>query len=171
MYDPDKNHPEIPYIKNPELGLVIAVSNPNNYPGYLNLSDGNDLYDKGKYERAIEKYSLNIVGELYTLIEHKWDSYIGIAKSYLKLGDISSTINFLHRAILYYQSIDRELEREIIEFDLFREICDFIKNEFGDELNTIKNSLDLYEFTGMLLEDKSGYDLASKIVEYIVEKL
>ncbi len=171
MYGPDKDHPEIPFLKNPVIGLVKAVSNPHTYPGAMHLADGDALYNQGKYEQAIKKYILNIYSEIYTLTDHEWQSYIGIAKCYLKNGDIASSINFLHRAFLFYERIDKKPEKELTEYKLFHDIIRCIKLQYKDDLKNISNSLDKYEFIGNLLNDKSGWNLALSIVEFILKDI
>lgn len=165
MYSPDKNKPNIPHLNNPVIGLVRAVSDSIDYAGPKNLTMGNFYYNQGRYERAIENYVLNVLPERYTLTSDIEKSFIGLARCYLKLGDISSSINNLHKAF----TVDKNGDGVAITHqELFLEISSKIEEQFVEELSTLNNSLDLYEFTGKLLEDKSGWELALRIVEFVI---
>ncbi|MCE7736558.1 MAG: tetratricopeptide repeat protein [Candidatus Heimdallarchaeota archaeon] len=164
MYSPDKNKANIPFIKNPVIGLVEAVSDSVSYAGPKNLTMGNFYYNQGRYERAIEIYVLNVLPERYTLTTDIKESFIGLARCYLKLGDLPSSINNLHKAFTVKNNGDG---MTITHQELFLEISYKIKEQFAKELAALDNSLDLYEFVGELLEDKSGWELALRIVEFI----
>ncbi|MCE7734462.1 MAG: tetratricopeptide repeat protein [Candidatus Heimdallarchaeota archaeon] len=166
MYSPDKNKPNIPYFNNPVTGLVQAASSSISYLGSKNLTMGNFYYNQGRYERAIENYILNILDEKYSLIIDRRESMYGLARCYLRLGDISSSINYLHKASTFHNKDDRITNTHK---EIFNELCSKIKDQFDDELSNIKNSLDLYEFINELLEDKSGWALALLIVELTIE--
>lgn len=165
MYSPDKNKPNIPHFNNQVIGMVQAVSGSVNYKGPKNLTMGNFYFGQGRYNRAIENYFLNILPEKYTLTSDKNESLIGLARCFLRLGDISSSISYLQKALNFYK------EKEKIELthnELFLELSSKIKDLYNTRLSKIDNSLDLYEFIGELLENKSGWDLAIRIVEFII---
>lgn len=126
---------------------------------------GNLYFGQGRYHRAIDNYILNILPKRYTLTSDKKESLIGLARCYLRLGEISSSISYLQKALVFYHD---EEKIALCQNELFLELCSKIKDLYYSKLSKIDNSLDLYEFICELLENKSGWDLALRIVEFII---